>query len=224
MRSAISPRLAMRTLSNTRDQPRVTYRVTRSTTRASPYSTGEPLVTRMRETLPARGARIGLNTFIASIRQSRVAFGYLIADLHVRSRNWDPVTGTRHRPSAPVTAHRGCTASPPPVSGVGGRNGRVQRTGSRGRLPHATIWPPPFETRTCHAVTADTRFLLRPVSSSRSASLRTSAVVDAAAFDRSGSWPWLSSSGIQLRWPALRAPIHNRLRPIRKSSPSPRRQ
>ncbi len=57
IRSAISPRLAIRTLSNMYSR----------IISPSPYSTGVPSLTRMRTTRPARGARTGLNVFIASI-------------------------------------------------------------------------------------------------------------------------------------------------------------
>ena len=79
IRSAISPRLAMRTLPNImvarprRRSARPLHDATPHSTiiNGSPYSTGVPGSIRMRVTVPARGALIWLKVFIASI-SSRV--------------------------------------------------------------------------------------------------------------------------------------------------------
>src|SRR5215207_9472232 len=66
MRSAISPRFAMRILSNMGAKGR-DHSITRS---GSPYSTGVPSSTKIAVTMPARGAAMSLKVFIASIRRS----------------------------------------------------------------------------------------------------------------------------------------------------------
>ena len=60
-RRAISPRLAIRILSN------IAYSITKS---GSPYSTGVPSSTKIAVTVPARGATMSLKVFIASTRSS----------------------------------------------------------------------------------------------------------------------------------------------------------
>ena len=66
-RSAISPRFAMRILSNIEGRASVDHSITIS---GWSYSTGEPSATRMLTTLPARGATMSLKVFIASTSSS----------------------------------------------------------------------------------------------------------------------------------------------------------
>ena len=61
-RSAISPRLAIRILSNIGASPPYSMII-----RGAPYSTGLPSSTRMRLTVPARGAGMWFIVFIASM-------------------------------------------------------------------------------------------------------------------------------------------------------------